>query len=121
MSRATLDELLGLWTKKMQIRFANFIKHEGLDSKEPQYTSRRHSPERLILDLPRQLGLALQKYPPVAPPKEYPSTLEEVHAYLLRTYGNCILPRSLADFDDPYWDGIREKAYEVIRKTKERH
>jgi len=38
----------------------DFYQIEPLDSKEPPYSSRRHSPERLILDLPRQLALAAQ-------------------------------------------------------------
>jgi hypothetical protein len=37
-----------------------FYQTGRLDSKEPPYSSRRHSPERLILDLPRQLALAVQ-------------------------------------------------------------
>lgn len=38
----------------------DFYQSEPLYSKQPPYSSRRHSPERLILDLPRQLALAAE-------------------------------------------------------------
>ena len=41
-----------------------FYRYEELNSKAPPYNSRRHSPERLMLDLPRQLALAVQTCPP---------------------------------------------------------
>ena len=41
-----------------------FYRCEELNSKAPPYNSRRHSPERLMLDLPRQLALAVQTCPP---------------------------------------------------------
>src|SRR5262249_40854153 len=56
----------------------DFYQTEPLLSKEPPYSSRRHSPERLILDLPRQLALAVQECPPPPPPEpppEYSFTL----------------------------------------------
>lgn len=69
-----------------------FYQTEPLDSKEPPYSSRRPSPERLILDLPRQLALAVQTCPP---PKKYDFTIEDVREYLLRKYPDCTLPISL--------------------------
>ena len=77
---------------------SKFYRSEELSSKEPPYNSRKHSPERLILDLPRQLALAIQKFPPLKPPpppKEYSFTIEEACEYLCQTYGNCRLPQSL--------------------------
>jgi Helix-turn-helix domain len=79
-----------------------FYQTELLDSKEPPYSSRRHSPERLILDLPRQLALAVQTCPPAKPPTTHNFTLEDVHRYLTEKYGDCALPRSLAELDTWY-------------------
>ncbi len=84
-----------------------FYQYEELSSKTPPYNSRRYSPDRLILDLPRQLGLALQEFPPPKPPKEYPFTLEDACQYLREKYGDCPLPRSLAELDTWYWHEIR--------------
>ena len=42
-----------------------FYRCEELSSRQPPYNSRKHSPERLILDLPRQLALAAQEFPPM--------------------------------------------------------
>lgn len=83
-----------------------FYKSEDLTSREPPYNSRRHSPERLILDLPRQLALAVQKFPPPKvpqAPKEHDFTVEDVCAYLREEYVDCRLPRSLAEFNDWTW------------------
>jgi Helix-turn-helix domain len=93
-----------------------FYQTESLDSKEPPYSSRRHSPERLILDLPRQLALAIKACPPARPPKKYNFTIQEVHDYLSTEYPGCILPRSLDDLDHPSWGHIRAEVYDAMRK-----
>jgi len=93
-----------------------FYRSEPLDSKKPLYNSRRHSPERLALDLPRQLAFAVEEFPPpkpAPPPKEYPFTLQDVWQYLRETYGDCRLPRSLAELDTESWDGMRQEIYEA--------
>jgi Helix-turn-helix domain len=95
-----------------------FYKCEPLTSKKPPYNSRRHSPERLLLHLPCQLGLALQEFPPLTPLKETPFSLEEVHQCLREEYPNCVVPRSLAELDTCLWDSMREEIYELMRKKK---
>jgi hypothetical protein len=107
--------------KKNADSLRKFYQYEELNSKEPPYNSRRHSPERLILDLPRQLGLAVQVYPPPPPPKEYPFTLDDVIQYLREKYDCCTLPRSLDELETWYWDGIRDEIYKAMRKKKEEH
>jgi hypothetical protein len=108
--------------KKNADSLRKFYKYKELNSKEPPYNSRRHSPERLMLDLPRQLGLAVQEYrppPPPTPPKEYPFTLEELHDYLREKYGNCRLPRSLGELDAEYWPRMLPEIYEAFRMRNE--
>ncbi len=46
--------------KTLADSLVDFYQSEPLRSKQPPYSSRRHSPERLMLDLPRQLALAAQ-------------------------------------------------------------
>lgn len=96
----------------------DFYQAEPLFSKEPPYSSRRHSPQRLILDLPRQLALAVQECPPPPPPE--PSlksffTIEEVWQYLREKYGRCLLPRTLEELDTPRFDHIRPEILEAMR------
>jgi Helix-turn-helix domain len=93
-----------------------FYRTEPLHSKEPPYTSRRHSPERLILDLPRQLALAVQTCPPAPPPKRHNFTVNDVHEYLSTKYPGCYLPRSLDDLDHPSWRHIRAEVYDAMRE-----
>ena len=93
--------------KKNADSLRKFYRYEERNSKASPYNSRKHSPERLIQDLPRQLALALQEFPPPKPPKEYPFTLEDVCQYLREKYGDCPLPRSLAELDTWYWHEIR--------------
>ena len=92
-----------------------FYRYEELTSKTPPYNSRRHSPERLILDLLRQVALAVQEFPPPPPPKEYSFTLEDVHQYLRDKYGDCRLPRSLAELDTWYWHEILPEILEAMQ------
>lgn len=93
-----------------------FYQTERLDSKEPPYSSRRHSPERLMLDLPRQLALAIQTCPPAALSKKHDFTLEDLRAYLAEKYPGCDLPNSVEDFEKPFWQPIRAEVYEVMRE-----
>ena len=44
-----------------------FYANEPINSKKPPYSSRRHSPERLMLHLPGQIALALEECPPPSP------------------------------------------------------
>jgi hypothetical protein len=90
-----------------------FYHAELLDLKEPPYSSRRHSPERLILDLPRQLALAVQTCPP---PKKRGYTIEDVHGYLTEKYPGCIMPPSLEDLDGPLWQHIQREVYDAMRE-----
>jgi hypothetical protein len=92
-----------------------FYRYEELNSKEPPYNSRRHSPERLILDLPRQLGLAVQEFPP-RKPKQYPFTLDDVCQHLREEYDNPVLPRSLEDLDTSPWRDIRQEIFEALKE-----
>jgi hypothetical protein len=104
--------------KKNADSLRKFYRSEELNSKEPLYNSRRHSPERLALDLPRQLALAAQKFPPPKPPpppKEYGFTIEEVWAYLREKYGDCRVPHSLAELDNFRWDNMRPEILEAMR------
>jgi biotin operon repressor len=109
--------------KKNADSLRKFYTYEDLNSKDPPYNSRRHSPERLILDLPRQLALAVQEYPPPRPPKPppvYPFTLEDVWRYLREKYGDCVLPRTLAALDTPRWDDMRAEILEAMQKKNEK-
>ena len=45
-----------------------FYRGEPPESKKPTYSSRRHSPERLMLDLPRQIAFAVAEGPPSPTP-----------------------------------------------------
>jgi hypothetical protein len=91
-----------------------FYQTGRLDSKEPPYSSRRHSPERLILDLPRQLALAVQICPPTEAPKKPAFTIEEVRAYLSETYPGCNLPHSLDDLDAPWCQDIKREVEDAM-------
>jgi hypothetical protein len=93
-----------------------FYQVELLDSKEPPYSSRRHSPERLMLDLPRQLALAVQSCPP---PKKQDFTIEDVHRYLKEKYGDCSLPNSLEELERPWYECLRYEVYDAMRARKE--
>jgi hypothetical protein len=94
----------------------DFYQAELLDSKVPPYNSRRHSPERLMLDLPRQLALAVQTCPPAPPPKRHSFTVNDVREYLSTEYPGCNLPRSLDDLDHPSWGHIRAEVYDAMRE-----
>src|SRR5262249_35344012 len=96
-----------------------FYQTGRLDSKEPPYSSRRHSPERLMLDLPRQLALAVQICPPTEPPKKYDFTLHDVRAYLGERYPGCILPNSLEELEKPWWRCMQEEIYNAMRERKQ--
>jgi hypothetical protein len=99
-----------------------FYANEPLNSKKPPYSSRRHSPERLMLDLPRQIALAVEECPPspsTPPPKEYPFSLEDACHYLRQKYGDCRLPRSLEELHSPEWHvEVWNEIYEAIQKNK---
>ena len=93
-----------------------FYQTGRLDSKEPPYSSRRHSPERLILDLLRQLALAVQTCPPAEPPKKLGFMIEDVRAYLAETYPGCHLPRSLEELDAPWWQYMKQEIDDAMRE-----
>jgi hypothetical protein len=93
-----------------------FYQTKLLDSKEPPYSSRRHSPERLILHLPRQLALAVQTCPP---PKKRDYTIEDVHEYLTGEYPGCNLPNSLDELDGPLWQHIQREVYDAMRERNQ--
>ena len=96
-----------------------FYQEEPLDSKEPPYSSRRHSPERLIPDLPRQIALAVQTCPPTPPPQKHDFTIEDVHAYLTGKYPGCNLPNSLDELDGSLWQHIQWEVYDAMRSRNQ--
>ena len=110
-----LARLIPSLDKKKADSLRKFYRYKELNSKEPPYNSRRHSPERLILDLPRQLALAVQEYPPPKAPSEYPFTLEDVWQYLREKYDNCVLPRTMAELDTSRWENMRPEILEAMR------
>ncbi len=87
------------------------------DSKEQPFNSRRHSPERLMTDLRRQVAFAVEIFPPPRSPKEDPFfTLEDVCQYLDEKYGECSLPpHSLAQFNSFSWAEVRREFLEAMR------
>jgi hypothetical protein len=96
----------------------DFYRSEPLDSKLPLFSSRKHSVERLLLDLPRQLALAVQAFPPKKK-KVHDFTIEDVHQYLRRKYGDCLVPASLEDLDESWeWETIRGEVYAAMRNRK---
>lgn len=100
-----------------------FYRSEEPNSRQPPFNSRRHSPERLASDLPRQLALAVQEFPPPEPPKppkQYPFTLEKLHEHLRETHGNCRLPRSLAELETDYWPDMLPEILEAMRIKNEK-
>ena len=97
----------------------SFYRSEPVESRKPLYSSRRHSPEGLMRDLPRQLAFAVEACPPPPPPKEYPFTLDDVCQYLREKYGDCRLPRSLEELDTVLWGSARREIYEAMRRKKE--
>ena len=94
-----------------------FYQAELVDSKEPPFSSRKHSPERLMLDLPRQLALAVQTCPP---PKKHDFMIEDVHRYLKEKYGDCRLPSSLEELERPWYEHLRYEVYDAMRLERKR-
>ena len=111
-----LSVVVAALNKTQADSLVEFYQIEPLDSKEPPYSSRRHSPERLILDLPRQLALAVQTCPP---PKKRDFTIEDVHDYLTGKYPGCNLPNSLDDLDGPLWQHIQWEIYDAMRERNQ--
>jgi len=105
--------------KNLADSLIDFYQAEPLHSKQPPYSSRRHSPERLMRDLPRQLALAVQTCPPPEPEKKRNFTIHDVHEYLTATYPGCWLPRSLDELDSPMWHYMREEIENGIRERRE--
>ncbi len=112
-----LSVVVAALNKNQADSLLEFYQTELLDSKEPPYSSRRHSPERLILDLPRQLALAVQTCPP---PKKYDFTIEDVREYLLRKYPDCTLPISFDELNS--WrvpDSVQSEVRDAMRKRND--
>ena len=95
-----------------------FYQTEPGDSTRPPYNSRRHSPERLIIDLPQQLALAVEVCPPPEPPRKHDYTLQEVHDYLTATYQRCYLPTSVEELDKPWLEYMRDEIENGIRERR---
>ncbi len=106
-------------TKSNADSLVQFYRAEPLDSKEAPYSSRRHSPERLILDLPRQLALAVQAHPPAKPKEERAYTIKDVQEYLTRTYPGCYLPPSLDALENGTWEHIKWEIYDAMSKQSQ--
>src|SRR5215469_5901373 len=85
--------------KKQAPSLVKFYRSEALDSKEVPFNSRKHTPERLMLHLPEQLGLAVQTCPPSPPPgkEKHPSWRE----FCNWKYRDPVLPRSF--YELPSW------------------
>jgi len=115
-----LTEATPALNKKYAESLIEFYRTESLDSKEHPYSSRRHSPERLMLDLPRQLSLAVQMCPPAEPPKKPEFTIQEVRDYLTEVYPGCNLPGSIEELDGPVWEYIRPEIYKGMRERKQK-
>jgi Helix-turn-helix domain len=115
ISRRLLASVPGL-KRSHADSLVKFYRAKSLDSEEPPYSSRRHSPERLMIDLPRQLALAVQAWPP---PKKYDFTIEDVIRYLKEKYGDdCSFPRSLEELDGPWYRYLRDEVYDAMRGRK---
>ena len=96
-----------------------FYRHRELGDKEPTYSSRPHSPERLILRLEQQLACARRLHPaPQQLPTEF--TLVEVCAGLREIYPGCYVPRTLREFytDHSTFGGVREEVLTRLRAKK---
>ncbi len=93
-----------------------FYTHRPLDNKEPIYSSRCHSPERLVLNLERQLAFARQLHPLANPlPAEF--TLFEICSGLRDLYDGCYLPHTLAQFyKDDTFRCVREEVIASLSK-----
>ena len=94
-------------------RLVEFYQSYPLDSKAPPpYSSRKHSPERLILDLHRQLGLAIRACPLAPAKKEEPPRWREFFQWEYNP--DVYLPRSFYELDPDqrkeYQDGFHEFA-----------
>ena len=68
-----------------------FYQDEPIDSNKKPFNSRMHSPERLLLHLPKQLALAVQTFPPPPPKKEEPPRWREFFRW---KHPECYLPKS---------------------------
>jgi hypothetical protein len=112
-----LSVVVAALNKDQADSLVEFYQTKFLDSKEPPYSSRKHSPERLIVDLPRQLALAVRAFPPARKPD---FTIEDVHRYLKETYGDCVLPSSLEELDRPWYEYLRREVYDAMRAQKEK-
>jgi hypothetical protein len=75
-----------------------FYRSEPIDSKLIPFNSRKHSPERLICDLPRQLALAAKTSPPRPPKKEEPPRWEDFCHW---KHPGCSPPKSF--YELPCW------------------
>jgi helix-turn-helix protein len=112
-----LSAVVAALNKNHADSLVEFYQAELLDSKKPPYSSRRHSPERLMLDLPRQLALAVETCPP---PKKYDFTIEDVREYLRRTYPECTLPNSFDELNSwRFSTSVRSEVWDAMRKRKE--
>jgi Helix-turn-helix domain len=76
-----------------------FYRSYPLDTKPPPpFNSRRHSPERLILDLHRQLALAVKQCPPSPPKKPEPPRWQEFFRWK-NDNPNIVLPTRFEQLD----------------------
>ena len=115
--RNALLRVIPILEKKHADSLLEFYDRELLDCKEPPYSSRKHSPERLILDLARQLAFAVQTCPPRT---KRCYTIEDVWQYLEKTYPGCIMPNSLEDFDGPLWQPVHSEVHKAMRERNQK-
>lgn len=115
----TLKRGLPSLEKKYARALLAFYEYEPDDCKTPPYSSRRHSPERLLSDLPRQLGMAALAHPDPVEKQKPEFTIEEIRDYLTQKFGDCYLPDSIEHFENYFaFSSIRSEVYAELREKK---
>lgn len=87
-----------------------FYRIEPTGSKDRPYSSRRQTPERLLLDLPRQIALALRRFPLPSPKKAEPPRWREF--FYWKYDREVVLPKTFwllgRDLQQEYQNGFDE-------------
>jgi hypothetical protein len=73
-----------------------------------------------MLDLPRQLALAVQTHPPLPPPTRPEFTIDEIRDYLKEVYPGYPLPCSLEEIESSTWEYIRPEIYRGMRERRQK-
>lgn len=110
--RKRLSEHIPFLGKKNAPALIKFYCCAPLDSKDVPFNSRKHSAERLLWDLPRQLALAARACPPSPPKKKEPPRWREFFRW---KYPDCYLPISFYDLSQDQWSEY-ERGYEEFKR-----